>query len=75
MFFQAVSRLAAFDPALRLPPHELARLGHLVIASAILCQQFVSPEDREATQTPSGLRLDLENRAVWVDSRRVLLRG
>ena len=76
MFFQAIYRLAAFDPALQLPPRELARLGHLVMAAAILFQQLVVPPvPGEAAPIPAGLRLDVENRAVWVDGRRVLVRG
>jgi DNA-binding winged helix-turn-helix (wHTH) protein len=74
ILFHAARRLAAFNPALRLTPGDLARLGHALLAvaqlGALLTRQPPAPDP-----AAGGVRVDRANQAVWVRGRRVPVRG
>jgi DNA-binding response OmpR family regulator len=78
MLFQVTARLAKLNPASQMINTELVRPAHLLLTAAVICD-FLSKNNKAATPAAKpqskGLRIDKVNRAVWVDGRRVLLRG
>jgi len=78
MLFHAASRLLEFNPALRLTPNELARLAHLLMATAMLCGHLSKNERGPALSIEPeevGIRIDKINREVWVNGALVSLQG
>lgn len=76
--FHAASRLLEFNPALRLTPNELARLAHLLMATAMLCGHLSKNEPGPALRGEPeevGIRIDKINREVWVNGALVSLQG
>jgi DNA-binding response OmpR family regulator len=76
ILFQAASRIVEFNPTFRLTPNELARLAHVLIASAMICGHVMKKKHDSAIteqQEQSGIRIDKVNRVVWVGGARVLL--
>jgi DNA-binding response OmpR family regulator len=78
ILFQAASRIAKFNPAIQLTQNELARLAHILLAEAMICDQIRQSKKEVAVlikPEETGIRIDNTNRTVWVDGVRVPLRG
>ncbi len=77
IFFQAVSRIANFNPAFPLTTNELARLAHALIAAAMIAGIIQSkPNDTaSAVLDETSIRIDKENQTAWVGKKRMPLRG
>jgi DNA-binding response OmpR family regulator len=75
IFMQAARRIWQFDPEKRLMPGELARLVHALAAMAFIAARWGSPEPADPAPAEAGLRMDVENGAVFVNGKRVMLRG
>ncbi len=78
MFFQAVNRLVDFNPALHPTANELARFAHLLIAAAMIgskIDQAGQMETSGTVPTEIGIRIDPQNREVWVDGRKSRVTG
>lgn len=79
LLFHAADRLSRLNPALQLSKSELVRLGHALLAAAMLCGQLAPETPVQATahttDHPQGLRIDLANHAVWVNGVRLVLTG
>lgn len=76
IFFQAMSRIANFNPALPLTDNEKARLTHALIAAAMVAGIMRSkPNGAMSATLEAGIRLDKENHTVWVGRKRMPLRG
>lgn len=77
LFFQAVSRLATYDPTLPLTLDELTRYASMWISASMIAQQLqvnAMPTTDHGSED-AGIRIDQANRAVWLDGRRVKLSG
>jgi DNA-binding response OmpR family regulator len=79
LLFQAASRIAAYDPSLQLTVNELARLAHLVVALAMIYGRILQEPIGGAKKLPqeraTGIRIDKEDKTVWVNGTRIHLRG
>ncbi len=76
IFFQAMTRIANFNPAFPLTDNEKARLAHALIAAAIVAGIMQSkPNGAMSATLEAGIRIDKENHTVWVGKKRVPLRG
>ena len=67
-----------FDTAFRLMPNELAKLGHLLITSAMICSKLVQKKKKVIhNEDPKdiGIRVDKLNHMVWIDGARITVRG
>lgn len=76
IFFQAIRRILDSDPKHHLTPHELARLGHLVIASAMIAtwvNERVAKSKEIHLEAGPGLKIDQTNRRVYVAGRSLSL--
>lgn len=76
IFFHAIRRILDSDPQHHLTPRELARLGHVVIASAMIAtwvsKRVASVKEIHLEAGPS-LRIDQTNRRVYVAGRALSL--
>ena len=74
IFYHAIKRLADYDPKFHLTPSEVARLGHVLIAAAMIAG-LLENERTSTDESPVevGIRIDEPNRRVWVNGRRVSL--
>jgi DNA-binding winged helix-turn-helix (wHTH) protein len=78
MMFHAARRVAALDPKSPLMPNELAHLAHALIAAAMICKMITEAKQgaaESASPVAMGLRVDKANHEVWVEGRRIPLRG
>lgn len=79
LMFQAAERLARFNPAVQSSKRELVRLGHTLLAAAVLCGHLQAENaitsTAHLTDHPQGLKIDLANHAVWVHGMRLVLTG
>lgn len=76
LLLMASRRLADFDPSRQLTAKELARLAHLLIAAAMLygrVSQAPPAGSAPAGQREVGIRINQQERAVWVNGERVSL--
>lgn len=67
----AAKRLKALRLGPNLLPPELSGPAHLLLAAAMIYERLEAKTD----VTASGIRLDKSKGEVWVDGRRLLLRG
>lgn len=78
ILLHAVHRLTGFDKARRLTTNELARLAHVLIATAMICAKLKnlahSRSAKAATGRP-GIHVDEKEQAVILDGVRVPVRG
>lgn len=78
VLFQAIRRLADYEPTLQLTSNELTRLGHLLFATAIILNRLLASQnnsDGGQTRDNEGIQIDHINKAVWIDGGRVQVRG
>lgn len=80
IFYHAAGRIIEAKPATRPNPldHDLARLAHALIAAAMICGQIMRSSQeisRDKDLQKAGIRIDKQNRAVWIDGRQVELTG
>jgi DNA-binding response OmpR family regulator len=73
LFLMAMRRLLDRDPAMQLTRGELLRLGHLLIAAAVIGAH--SGRNASPGTRGSGIRLDPVNQTVLVDKVPISLRG
>ncbi|HEX8091783.1 MAG TPA: DNA-binding response regulator [Blastocatellia bacterium] len=74
---QAARRLADFNPSYRLMPNELARLAHLLVATAIIGEKVGAnkPVPADSSISSPGIHIDRANYAVRIDGVKIQLRG
>ncbi|ETX00497.1 MAG: hypothetical protein ETSY2_38985 [Candidatus Entotheonella gemina] len=78
MLYEAANRLARFNPNAHYPTSEMVRFIHILIAAAMLGEMIQRDQQHPtAGKTPEerGIRIDPDERAVWVDGVRITLRG
>lgn len=78
MLFEAASRLARFNPSAHYPTSEMVRFVHVLIAAAMLSEIIQQAQQHPAavkTLQETGIRIDPDERGVWVDGVRITLRG
>lgn len=80
IFYQAASRILQAKPATRLKSldQDLARLAHALITAAMICDQIMQSAHGARINKDlkkMGIRIDKQNRAVWIDGRQVELTG
>lgn len=75
IFYHTIQRILNFNPKQHLTTHELARLAHIVIASAMIASQVskATVENKKIPEASRGLRIDETNRRVIVRGRSVSL--
>ena len=77
ILYHALARIADYNPTTKLMPHELTRLVHALISSAIIYERFLShlTSPLPLNSRERGIRIDKINRTVWVNGTRVPLRS
>jgi DNA-binding response OmpR family regulator len=78
LLYLATRRLMDFNPAIQLTTHELVRLTHILIATAMICKRIIEDLKGAGLSRPrasQSIRVDKSNHTVWVDGMRVALRG
>jgi len=76
IFYHAIKRIAEFNPKFHLTPGELSRLGHALIASAMIAALIKNSQPHLGKESPEeepGLKIDYANRRVWLNGRRLSL--
>jgi len=68
----ALRRIADVNPALPHKRSELLRYAHILMSAAMISRHLKEAGKRSAE---AGIRIDKENRTVWVDGAKVPLRG
>jgi DNA-binding response OmpR family regulator len=74
----AAKRLADHNILVELTQNERIRLVNILLAAAIIYDKFCSGIGRANSSLLSGqagIKIDKENRAVWVDGARIVMRG
>jgi DNA-binding response OmpR family regulator len=73
ILFQAISRLIEYRPELKLTNHELIKLGHLLLATTIICEKVTK---KSSVNTENrGIQIDHTNRSVRINGVKVQIRG
>jgi|ERR1044071_2587198 DNA-binding response OmpR family regulator len=76
LFYHAAHRLLALNPLKRLTDKELAKMAHVILAQAMICDSL-SPENKESESTmacaAAGIRIDHAEHKVWLEGKRVHL--
>ncbi len=76
LFFVALSRIAAYDPAVRYTPAEIAEFVHVLLIAAMLCQRE-SRLDPLPVEAPDHARntlwIEPKTRRIWVESIQVMV--
>jgi DNA-binding response OmpR family regulator len=72
LFYHAARRMMSFDPSQHLTNMQLAKIAHVVMTQAMICQNL-SPEYPPPLPPPTGLYLDRDNYTVIVEGRRIHL--
>ena len=75
LLLQAASRLATCDATLQLTVDELRRFAYIWVSAAMIAQQLDAVATPSTASGDSGIRIDQQNRAVWIDGRRVRFSG
>jgi DNA-binding response OmpR family regulator len=78
LLYEALQRLGSFDPKERLMPAQLIGPTHVLIAAAMIWEWILragQPIAGHRTRDIAAIRVDRAEHAVWIDSRRVPLRG
>ena len=76
IFFQAVRRIADFNPNHKLASNDLARMAHVLIAAALIAKcvgEGRSGPSASSRSEPMRLRVDTVNQEVKLAGRRVTL--
>ncbi len=72
ILFNALRRIADINPALPHKTSDFTRYTHLLMSAAMTAEHL---KEAGAKASEEGVRVDEDNRAVWVDGSRVDLRG
>jgi DNA-binding response OmpR family regulator len=72
ILLHALKRIATFNPALPHKQSELLRYAHLLMSAAMISRHL---KEAIKQSSESGIRIDRDNRSVWVDGTKVPLRG
>jgi DNA-binding response OmpR family regulator len=76
IFFQAASRIAAYDPDYPCTTSEIARLAHALVAMAILSEKISQDGQHTVNPMPENLELRIDDQGVvWVRGMRLSIRG
>lgn len=76
VFFQAASRIAAFEPNHPCTANELARLAHVFIAMAIMSEKIAQNSQRNSIRMSESNDIRIDNQgAIWVRGMRLAIRG
>ncbi|HJQ70239.1 MAG TPA: DNA-binding response regulator [Blastocatellia bacterium] len=75
---EAAKRLADLNISYELTQNERARLGHILLASAMIYDKIASSarmKERSAAPDQGGIKVDKDSLAVWVGGTRIPIRG
>lgn len=72
VLFHALRRIADVNPTLPHKPSEVLRYAHLLMSAAMISHHL---KEAGTQSSEKGIRIDKENRVVWVDGEKVPLRG
>lgn len=72
VLFQALRRVAGVNTSLPHKQSEVLRYAHALMSAAMIARHLKDAGKRSAE---AGIRIDKENRAVWVDGAKVPMRG
>jgi DNA-binding response OmpR family regulator len=78
VLFHAVRRLNYARPSVQLTSNELTRLGHVLLAAAMILDRFVFNQKTPAIKKPNlaaGIHIDHVNRLVSINGVKVQIRG
>jgi DNA-binding response OmpR family regulator len=78
IMYQALKRLAEFDPTIRSKPGDLARAAHTLMTAAMISELVIQSKQLLASSGHGkevGIRIDKANRMVWVDGKKIELTG
>jgi DNA-binding response OmpR family regulator len=78
LFYLATRRLMDFNPAVQLTTHELIRLTHVLLATAMIAGRILEDLEHKGlsgSRSSESIRVDKSNHIVLVDGTRITLRG
>jgi DNA-binding response OmpR family regulator len=78
LFYLATRRLMDFNPAVQLTTHELIRLTHILLATAMIAGRILEDLEQKGlagSRSSESIRVDKSNHTVLVDGTRITLRG